>query len=127
MTMVHPLLNREGVVFEEYTAELAKNVDKVLRKHGKNIAEMQFTQKRTAEIAMDLYSVAAVIARPTRALERRGEEGARREVDLTAIFVSAADKRLREGSAAFDENDDELRKAVAAKAYNDGSYPFDVF
>jgi acyl-CoA dehydrogenase family protein 9 len=126
MTSAHALLNREGVVFEEYTAELAKNVDKALRKHGKNIAEMQYTQKRVAEMAIDLYAIACVIARTTKAIQRRGVEGARRETDLTTIFVASAEKRLLQAAAAFDRNDDELRKAVASKAYADGGYPFDV-
>ena len=114
-----------GRLPEEYTAELAKNVDKALRKHGKNIAEMQFTQKRAANMAIDLYAVACVIARTTKAIQRRGVEGARREIDLTTIFVASAEKRLR-AAAWFDKNDDELRKAVASKAYADGGYPFDV-
>lgn len=126
MTAAHSLLNREGVVFEEYTAELARNVDKSLRKHGKNIAEMQYTQKRVADIAIDLYAIASVIARTTKAIQRRGAEGARREVDLTTIFVASAEKRLQAATAAFEKNDDELRKAVASKAYADGGYPFDV-
>jgi hypothetical protein len=29
--------------------------------------------------------------------------------------------------AAFEKNDDELRKAIADKTYTDGGYPFDVF
>jgi acyl-CoA dehydrogenase family member 9 len=126
MTLAHPLLNREGVVFEEFTAELTKNVDKALRKHGKEIAEMQYTQKRVADMAIDLYAVASVIARTTKAIQRRGEEGARREIDLTTIFVAAAERRLRAQTEAFDKNDDELRKSVATKAYADGGYPFDV-
>ena len=121
-----PVLNRECVVFEEYTADLARNVDKALRKHGKNIAEMQFTQKRVADMAIDLYGVAAVLARTSRAIDRRGEDGARREIDLTTMFVAAAERRLAENVTAFDKNDDELRKAVADKAYTDGGYPFDV-
>ena len=115
MGRAHPMLNREVVIFEEYTADLAKNVDKVLRKHGKEIAEMQYTQKRVAEMAIDLYGIASVIARTTRAIEKRGEEGARREIDLTTMFVSAAERRLAETVAAFDKNDDELRKAIASK------------
>lgn len=126
MTRHHPLLNREAVMFEEYTQALASGVEKVLRRHGRNIAEMQYTQMRTADLAIDLYAVAACIARTTRAIERRGEEGARRELDLTTIFVSAAEKRLQQTAAAFDRNDDELRKAVAVKTYLDGGYPFDV-
>ncbi len=126
LTRHHPILNREAVVFEEYTSELAQGCDKVLRKHGKNIAEMQFTQKRIADIAIHLYGIACVLARTTRAIERRGEEGARREIDLTSIFVNAAEKRLAAAVSAFDKNDDELRKAVADKTYTDGGYPFDV-
>lgn len=126
MTRHHPILNREAVVFEEYVQALASDVDKVLRKHGRDIAEMQYTQKRTAEIAIDLYAIAACIARTTRAIEKRGEEGARREIDLTSVFVASAEKRLSRIVAEVDKNDDELRKAVASKTYADGGYPFDV-
>jgi acyl-CoA dehydrogenase family protein 9 len=126
LTRHHPILNREAVVFEEYVQELAQSVDKVLRKHGRDIAEMQFTQKRTADLAIDLYAMAACLARTTRAIERRGEEGARREIDLTSVFAASAEQRMARAVAEFDKNDDELRKAVASKAYVDGGYPFDV-
>ena len=126
MTRAHPVLSREAVIFEEYTAELSKQVDKVLRKHGREIAEMQYTQKRVADMAIDLYAIAAILSRTTRAIEKRGEEGARREIDLTTIFVAAAERRLEELVRSFDKNDDELRKSVASRAYLDGGYPFDV-
>ena len=126
MTRAHPLLSREVVLFEEYSAELAKNVDKALRKHGKDIAEMQYTQRRVAELAMDLYCLAACIARTTRAIERRGEEGARREIDLTTMFATTAESRMSSLVRSFDRNDDELRKSVASRAYADEGYPFDV-
>ncbi len=126
MSRGHPVLAREAVLFEEYTGHLAKSVDKVLRRHGKDIAEMQYTQKRAADVAIDLYAVAAVISRTTRAIERRGEEGARREIDLATVFVGAARRRLADNIASFDENDDELRKAIAQKTCADGGYPLDV-
>ena len=126
LTRHHPILNREALVFELYTTHLAKGVEKVLRKHGNNIAEMQFTQKRVADIAIDLFAIASVIARTTRAIEKRGEEGARREIDLTSIFVSAAEKRLAESVSGFDKNDDELRKSVATKTYGDRGYPLEI-
>lgn len=126
LTKASPLLARESVLFEEYVGHLARSVDKVLRRHGKNISEMQFTQKRVADIAIDLYALAAVIARTSRAIERRGEEGSRRELDLASVFAMGAEKRLAENVAAFDRNDDELRKAVAAKTCADGGYPLDI-
>lgn len=126
LSRAHPLLSREAVIFEEFTGELASNTDAVLRKHGKEIAEMQFTQKRIAEMAIDLFAIASCISRTTRAIERRGEEGARREIDLTSIFTTAAQKRLRQNVHDFSRNDDELRKAVASRAYTDRAYPFDI-
>jgi acyl-CoA dehydrogenase family protein 9 len=126
MTRAHPLLSREAVIFEELTGELASQAENVLRKHQREIAEMQFVQRRIADMAIDLYAIAACIARTTRAIERRGEEGARREIDLTSIFATTAQQRLRQNVLEFTHNDDELRKAVASKAYSDGAYPFDV-
>jgi acyl-CoA dehydrogenase family protein 9 len=122
----HPMLAREAVLFEEYTGQLAKSVDNVLRRHGKNIAEMQYTQKRVADVAIDLYAIASVISRTTRAIERRGEEGSRREIDLASVFVTSAKRRLVENVAAFEENDDELRKSIAQRTCTDGGYPLDV-
>ncbi|MBV9949673.1 MAG: acyl-CoA dehydrogenase family protein [Myxococcales bacterium] len=126
LTRHHPLLRREAAVFEQYAQELARGADKVLRKHGRDIAEMQYTQKRTADLAIDLYAIAACIARTTQAITLRGEEGARREIDLTNIFVSGAEKRMAQTVAEVDRNDDELRKSVATKTYDDGGYPFDA-
>jgi acyl-CoA dehydrogenase family member 9 len=126
LARAHPTLAREAVLLEEYTAHLTKGVDKVLRRHGKNIAEMQYTQTRIANVAIDLYAIAAVLSRTTRAIERRGEEGARRELDLTSVFVGTARKRLADNIASLDENDDELRKAIASKTCADGGYPLDV-
>ena len=122
----HPILSRESVVLDELTHDLVRNVDKVLRRHGRNIAEMQFTQKRVADMAIDLFAIASVISRTSRAIELRGEEGARREIALSHVFVNRAEKRLRDTVTSFDKNDDELRKSIAAKAYNDGGYPLDI-
>lgn len=122
----HPLLSREAVIFEEYAGELASQADALLRKHGRDIAEMQFAQRRIADTAIDLYGVAACIARTTRAIERRGEDGARRELDLATLFTAMAHKRLRQNASDYQKNDDELRKAIAVRAYQDGAYPFDV-
>ena len=126
MNRAHNTLRREVVLFEEYVAHFQKGVDKVLRKHGKDIAEMQYTQRRVADLATDLYALAAVISRTTRAIDRKGEEGARREVEITMTFANMAERRMQANLAAFDDNDDELRKGVAAQAYVDGGYSFDV-
>lgn len=126
ISKAHATLARESVVLEDGAAQLARNVDKVLRRHGKEIAEMQYTQRRAADVAIDLFALAACVSRTTRAIERRGEEGARREIELTSVFAGGAEKRIASNLASFDRNDDELRKAVAAKVCVDKGYPLDV-
>jgi acyl-CoA dehydrogenase family protein 9 len=126
LTQVHPELEAEGDVLGTYTTHLAKHADRAIRRHGKMIHEMQFTQKRAADMTIELYAIAAVLSRTTRALEKRGIEGARRELDVTRMFVRSAEKRLADLVAEFEANDDELRKAIAERAYVDGGYPFDV-
>lgn len=126
LVRAHPSLAAQSSLVIEYSQHLAKSVDKVLRRHGKNIAEMQYTQKRVADVATDLYALTACISRTTRAIEKRGEEGSRREIDLLVMFARAARLRLAENVAAFDDNDDEHRKALAAKTCADGGYPLDI-
>ena len=127
LSKAHPVLSREAVIFEEYTGELAAQTENMLRKHGRDIAEMQYTQRRIAEMAMDLFGIAACISRTTRVIEKRGQDGARREIDLTTVFTGMAHKRLRQHISDFHKNDDELRKAIASRAYVDRAYPFDIF
>src|SRR5688500_1888971 len=77
LTRAHPLLDREAVIFEEAVDELARAVDRELREHGTEIAEMQQIQQRIANVAIDLYALAACIARTTSIIEERGEAGAK--------------------------------------------------
>jgi acyl-CoA dehydrogenase family protein 9 len=123
----HPTLSAEAEIFDRYVEHLSQSVATVMRKHGRNVVEMQYTQRRVADLAIDLYAIAACLARTTRAITRRGEEGARREIDFTRIFVGTAAVRLARNVASMEENDDELRKAVATRTYVDGGYGFDVF
>lgn len=126
MTRHAPVLEHEARVFERYVRVLAGEVERVLRRHARDIAEMQCSQKRIADMAIDLYAIAACITRTTRAIERRGEDGARREKDLTRVFVAASARRLAAVEAAMGRNDDDLRKVVASRTCTDGAYPFDV-
>ena len=89
---------------------------------------MQYTQSRIADIAIDLYAHRMHASRGRRArIEQRGEEGARRELDLTYdVRRRGAEAARGERGARSTKNDDELRKSVADRAYVDGGYPFDV-
>ncbi len=123
---VHPVLHADAVVIEEGAMALARESERVLRKHGKEIAEKQFVQARIAEVAMDLYALTAVVARTSQLIEQRGEEGARREIDLCHGFRVIAERRLRERLEKMEREEDELLKEVAQNTYSDGGYRFDV-
>ena len=126
LSRVHPALVREAAWFEELAGDLAVQVEGVVRRRGPDLEERQPVLARVADIAIDLYAMAACIARASRAISHRGEEGARREVDLTALFCAAARARIRQRTSEIERNDDELRAVVASRAYADGNYPLDV-
>ncbi len=123
---VHPLLRRESVIFEEAVGGLARETERILRKHGKHIAERQFVQKRIAEVAIDLYALSAILSRTTRTIEQRGVEASRREIDLAAGFATLANDRLKGRLDHMEREDDELLKQIAGSAYEDAGYPYDV-
>ena len=123
---VHPALRREAVIFEEASAELAQRTEQALRKHGRDIAEMQFVQMRIAEAAIDLYGLAAVLSRTTRLIEQKGEAAAQREIHLAHGFAMLAGPRLRDRLGNMERDSDELLKEIATETYEAGGYGYDV-
>jgi acyl-CoA dehydrogenase family protein 9 len=123
---VHPLLSREAVMVEENATHLARHVGNTLRRHGRDIALMQFVQRRIADVSIDLYALAACLTRTTQAIERLGTEGAWRQLEYTRVFSAEAQKRLQQNVACFEDNNDEQRKEAAVRTYADGKYTLDV-
>jgi acyl-CoA dehydrogenase family protein 9 len=121
----HSALKREAVLFEDWVPELAKAVEKTLRKHGGEISEMQFVQRRIADVSIDLYQMIAVIARTSASLLEKGPD-AEREAKLCRAACGRAARRIQRKIRKFDDNDDELLKAIANDTYEAMEYPFDV-
>jgi acyl-CoA dehydrogenase family protein 9 len=135
----HPRLKREAVLIEDTIESLAREVDRVLRRHGRFIAEMQYVQRRVANVAIDLYAMCASVSRASAALyqkDARGEHAmpeaggeldrAERELRLCVGFCSRASTRITETLARFAQNDDELMKSIADDCYIGRPYPFDA-
>jgi acyl-CoA dehydrogenase family protein 9 len=122
----HPALKRMAGVLEEGAPELSTQVEVLLRRHGKQIHLRQFAQKRIADIAIDLYAVASVMARVTRALEEKGEAACEFELGIAEAFTMRASRRIRGNFKAIDKNDDDQIKMIAAKVCDLGKYPFDT-
>jgi acyl-CoA dehydrogenase family protein 9 len=126
MTHMHPLLSREAVLIEEHVGHLARHVENTLRKHGRGIAQMQFVQRRIADMAIDLFALAACLSRATQAIERVGSDKAWRHIEYTRVFAGEAQYRLKQNFEGFEANDDELRKEAAVRTYEDGAYLLDL-
>lgn len=138
----HPRLKKEAVFIEDTVELLAREVDRVLRRHGRVISEMQYVQRRVADVVIDLYAMCASVARASAALSDRdaryargaaglpeaaGEiDAAERELRLCMGFCSKASSRIREALARFAQNDDELMKAIADDCALGRPYPLDA-
>lgn len=135
----HPRLKREAVLIEDTIEALTREVDRVLRHHGRFIAEMQYVQRRMADVAIDLYAMCAAVSRASAALYQKDARGdhampeaggeldrAERELRLCVGFCSRASRRITETLANFAQNDDELMKSIADDCYIGRPYPFDA-
>jgi len=122
ITQAHPLLKREAVLVEDFVNEGAKAVEKVLRRHGKAIAERQFACARIADLVIDLYSMTAVIARTSASIEQKGEEGAKRDLLCARVYCDWAWARMKAAMRAMDTNSDELEKEISKLTVDEGGY-----
>jgi alkylation response protein AidB-like acyl-CoA dehydrogenase len=125
-TRLHPALGPVAEHFEEATRDLAWVADRVLRRHGKQIVEKQFALRRIADIAIDLFVLAAVLSRASAALESEGEEKCARELEIVRVFGRRARGRIRGNLRRVDVNDDGLVKALADDALEAEGYRWDV-
>jgi acyl-CoA dehydrogenase family protein 9 len=126
LSRAHPLLSAQAQVFDQAADAFARATARILREHGREVSEMQMAQVRIANIMIDLYALAACISRTSLVIEQRGESGARRELDLTAMFATAARARMAASLGRLERNDDGVRRSIASRTYTDGGYPFDV-
>lgn len=113
---IHEAIRPQAEVFEAETRYLAQATDRILRKHGRNIVNMQFATKRLAEIMIDLFVLAATLSRVQTALQTEGAEAAAREVEILQVFTRDARVRMKQNFRRIDNNDDEEIKSLADDA-----------
>ena len=124
-TRLHPRLQPAGAAFAEHTRALATAADRILRKHGKRIADMQFATRRLADIMIDLFLVACVISRVDSSVRRQGEEKAAKELEILEVFAGQVQRRVQSNYGKIDDNDDELIKSLADHAFAEERFSWD--
>jgi acyl-CoA dehydrogenase family protein 9 len=125
-TKVDPRLRSHAAIFEEATKDLAIAVDRVLRKHGRNIIGKQLASKRLAEAMIDLFVLACTLSRVNSSLMANGEEKARQEIQILDVLAEQARRRVHQNFELIDRNEDEPLKALADHAFNLEKYAWDT-
>ncbi len=121
-TKVHEALGEEADLVADQVHDLARAVERALRKHGRKIIERQYVQERLANAAIDLFLCTAALARCTQELERAGGDEAKvaSELDCARVFVHMACRRTRRNLRGLKVNQDARLDAIAERAVGSG-------
>lgn len=111
---LHERLGTHKKYFEKHVAELKDATERMIRKHRHQIIERQLVLERLANMGIELYATACVIARTQQLVANGGEGAAARELALCELFCIDAGKRFRRNRLALDAKEDDLRRTVAA-------------
>jgi alkylation response protein AidB-like acyl-CoA dehydrogenase len=124
-TLVHASLAEEAAMFEEAAAELARAADRTLRTHGKKIIGEQLATRRLADVMIDLFALAAVLARVSTKIEDHGEASAATEREILRVLARQTKRRVAAGFAAMDDNEDGGVLGLANHVLESGRYGWD--
>ena len=124
-TALHPRLAKHKEYFERHVAELARAADKVIIRHREKIIDRQLVLERMADMAIDLFATASVIARTQSLIDERGDDKCEREIALCDLFCVEAGRRFsanRGNLEGREEQVDDTRRAIAAALRDEGGY-----
>jgi alkylation response protein AidB-like acyl-CoA dehydrogenase len=116
---LHDRLKKHKEYFEKHVAELGAATDRVVIRHREKIVDSQLMLERLADMAIDLFATAAVIARTQSLIDERGIENCDREIALCDLFCIEAGRRFRENRSMLDSREEEIddtRRGVAGFA-----------
>ncbi|MFL5638175.1 MAG: acyl-CoA dehydrogenase family protein [Gemmatimonadaceae bacterium] len=114
---LHERLTKHKDYFEKHVAELGAATDRAILRHREKIVDSQLVLERLANMAIDLFATASVIARTQSLIDARGVEACEREIALCDLFCVEAGRRFRANRNMLDNREeevDETRRSVAA-------------
>ena len=119
---VHPDLERERGRLTTAVADLASSVEGAVYHHRKGIIDRQFIQKRVADMAIDVYAMAATIARTDALLRKHPPESVANARLMCARFVDRTWRRVRRNARRVDFESDAPLADIANAIYEQGGY-----
>lgn len=122
---LHERLKKHKDYFEKHVAELGGATDRAIIRHREKIIDRQLVLERLADMAIDLFATACVIARTQSLIDERGAEKCEREITLCDLFCVEAGRRFRASRYMLDARGDEVddnRRSVAASVREGKGY-----
>ncbi len=124
-TLLSPAVAAEAALFQDGARQLAIATDRLLRRHGKKIVDAQLPTRRLADVMIDLFTLAAMLARVSTRVEDHGAEATATEREILATFARQAKRRVDASLAGLEENEDTGVQALADHVLDAGRYPWD--
>ncbi len=124
---VHPALAPEADQVSHYASIFRNAVETIVFRNGKKVIERQYLHHRIADTLIDLYAQVATLSRVTAAIEKKGEEKAKPEIEIARWFCFQARHRMVASLKALDKNRDAEATAISNAVYEAGGYPFDLW
>jgi acyl-CoA dehydrogenase family protein 9 len=122
---LHERLRKHKDYFEKHVAELGTATDRVILRHREKIVDSQLVLERLANMAIDLFATACVIARTQSLIDELGVEQCDREIALCDLFCVEGGRRFRGYRNMLDargDDVDELRRSVAGSVRAGSGY-----
>ncbi|HJU66362.1 MAG TPA: acyl-CoA dehydrogenase family protein, partial [Gemmatimonadaceae bacterium] len=92
---LHPKLAAHKRYFEKHVGELAASTERMVMKYREQLLERQMVLERLADMGIEMFATASVIARTQRLIEERGVDGATRELSLCDLFCVGSGRRFK--------------------------------
>ncbi len=122
---VHERLKKHKDYFEKHVADLGSATDRAIVRHREKIIDRQLVLERMANMAIDLFATACVIARTQSLIDDRGVEACDREIALCDLFCVEAGRRFRTSRNMLDGRShevDDTRRSVASSVRDGHGY-----
>ncbi len=119
---IHERLRKHKEYFEKHVSELGSATDRAIMRYRERIVDSQLVLERLANMAIDLFATACVIARTQSLIDERGVDKVDREITLCDLFCIEAGRRFRGNRAMLDGRGDvvdDTRRSVA-RSVRDG-------
>ena len=119
---VHERLKKHKEYFEKHVSELGSATDRAIMRYRERIVDSQLVLERLANMAIDLFATACVIARTQSLIDESGVDKVEREITLCDLFCIEAGRRFRGNRGLLEGRGDEVddtRRSVA-RSVRDG-------